>query len=29
MTKEEILEKLRDDQHYYGDFGKQFLATLI
>jgi len=27
MTKEEILEKLRDDQHYYGEFGKQFLSN--
>ena len=23
----EILEKLRDDEHYYGDFGKQFLSN--
>lgn len=27
MTKEEILEKLREDEHYYGDFGKQFLSN--
>lgn len=27
MTKEEILEKLRNDEHYYGDFGKQFLSN--
>ena len=27
MTKGEILEKLRDDQHYYGEFGKQFLSN--
>jgi hypothetical protein len=27
MTKEEILEKLKDDQEYYGDFGKQFLSN--
>jgi len=27
MTKEEILEKLKDDTHYYGDFGKQFLSN--
>jgi hypothetical protein len=27
MTKEEILDKLKDDQHYYGDFGKQFLSN--
>lgn len=23
----EIIEKLRDDEHYYGDFGKQFLSN--
>ena len=23
----EILEKLRDDEHYYGDFGQQFLSN--
>lgn len=27
MTKEEILEKLKDDQHYYGKFGQQFLSN--
>jgi exodeoxyribonuclease VIII len=27
MTKEKILEKLREDEHYYGDFGKQFLSN--
>lgn len=27
MTKDEILEKLRDDEHYYGEFGKQFLSN--
>lgn len=27
MTKEEILEKLKDDEHYYGKFGKQFLSN--
>lgn len=27
MTKEEILEKLKDDQHYYGPFGQQFLSN--
>ena len=26
MTKE-IYKKLRDDEHYYGDFGKQFLSN--
>jgi hypothetical protein len=27
MTKEEILEKLKDDQEYYGEFGKNFLSN--
>jgi hypothetical protein len=27
MMKDEILEKLRNDEHYYGDFGKQFLSN--
>jgi hypothetical protein len=27
MNKEEILEKLRDDTNYYGEFGKQFLSN--
>ena len=28
MSQEtEIIEKLRDDEHYYGDFGKQFLSN--
>jgi hypothetical protein len=27
MTKEEILEKLKDDQHYYGKFGQTFLSN--
>lgn len=27
MTKEEILDKLREDEHYYGEFGKQFLSN--
>jgi len=27
MTKEEIIEKLRDDEHYYGDFGKQYRSN--
>jgi hypothetical protein len=27
MTKEEILEKLKDDKHYYGSFGQQFLSN--
>ena len=27
MTKTEILERLRNDEDYYGDFGKQFLSN--
>ena len=27
MSREEILEKLKDDENYYGDFGKQFLSN--
>ena len=27
MNREEILEKLKDDQHYYGSFGQQFLSN--
>lgn len=27
MTKEEILEKLKDDKHYYGEFGRKFLSN--
>ena len=27
MTKEEILEKLKEDEHYYGEFGKNFLSN--
>ena len=27
MRKKDILEKLCDDEHYYGDFGKQFLSN--
>ena len=27
MNREAILEKLRDDESYYGDFGKQFLSN--
>jgi hypothetical protein len=27
MTKEEIIEKLKDDEHYYGEFGRQFLSN--
>ena len=27
MTKAEVLEKLKIDEHYYGDFGRQFLSN--
>jgi hypothetical protein len=27
MTKQEVLEKLKIDEHYYGDFGKQYLSN--
>jgi len=27
MKKEEILKKLSNDEHYYGDFGKKFLSN--
>ena len=27
MNKDEILEKLKDDDNYYGDFGKQWLSN--
>ena len=27
MKKKDIIEKLRDDEHYYGEFGKQFLSN--
>ena len=27
MKKSEIIDKLRDDNHYYGDFGKQYLSN--
>jgi len=27
MTKQEIIEKLRNDEHYYGAFGKQYLSN--
>lgn len=27
MSQDEIIEKLRNDEHYYGDFGKQFLSN--
>lgn len=27
MDKEKIIEKLKQDEHYYGDYGKQFLSN--
>ena len=27
MKEAEILEKLRDDDNYYGEFGRQFLSN--
>jgi hypothetical protein len=27
MNKKEILKKLRNDEHYYGDFGKKYLSN--
>jgi len=27
MSQNEIIEKLRDDNHYYGDYGKKFLSN--
>src|SRR5210317_2440052 len=27
MNKEKVLEKLKEDEHYYGKFGKQFLSN--
>ncbi len=27
MTTDEIIDKLREDEHYYGEFGKQFLSN--
>ena len=27
MKEQEVLKKLRDDQHYYGDFGKKYLSN--
>jgi len=27
MTRKEELEKLKIDEHYYGEFGKQFLSN--
>ena len=27
MNKESVLEKLENDEHYYGDFGKKYLSN--
>ena len=27
MSKDDIIDKLRNDEHYYGDFGKQYLSN--
>ncbi len=27
MTEEKVIEKLREDEHYYGKFGKQYLSN--
>ena len=27
ISKQQILKKLRNDEDYYGDFGKQFLSN--
>ena len=27
MNKENVIKKLRDDEHYYGDFGKKYLSN--
>ena len=27
MTEKEILKRLRNDEDYYGDFGKQYLSN--
>lgn len=27
MTNDEVIDKLREDEHYYGEFGKQFLSN--
>jgi hypothetical protein len=28
MNKDKILKKLQEDEHYYGEFGKQYLSNL-
>ena len=27
MNKEKVIKKLREDEHYYGAFGKQYLSN--
>ena len=27
MNKEDVIKKLRNDEHYYGDFGKKYLSN--
>ena len=27
MQKDNIIEKLKDDKHYYGEFGKKYLSN--
>ena len=27
MKEIDVLEKLKDDEHYYGDFGKKYLSN--
>ncbi len=27
MNKKQVLQKLKEDEHYYGDFGKQYLSN--
>ena len=27
MNKDDVIEKLRDDEAYYGDFGKKYLSN--
>ena len=27
MNKEQVIQKLKEDEHYYGSFGKQYLSA--
>jgi len=29
MNKEKVIEKLRDDENYYGSFGKKYLRQTL